>query len=378
MSSDGGFIDLRLNRQEGMNQESFWPSFTDIMTVIVMIFMVSFVVLLMRNIELVNQLRATMEAERMAQELARTTGEQKEGLALKLIATENELSMLRIRLMQMDEQSKRQISTIGTQTEDIATLQAAKEALTLRQDQLLSENYTLGQRLKRASTTINSQQQNLETLQQNLDSTQQQLAGSQQQLINSRQQLSNSQQQLENSQQQLAAVQVDLASLEQEHDSVQQQLTSLQATYGLQSLELLELKTTERRYGRQINTLQGEFDELKLKYNKLIRPARSPEGHYLVEVRYTKSGGRLIIEYQTADKPGYSTVSQANLENQLDKLLKIRKEGLYIKLIFPEKSGLSFNEAWGFTSRLQGKYDYYSQEGGDDPVPVAVPAIRGE
>ena len=372
MSSDDGFIDLRLNRQEGMNQESFWPSFTDIMTVIVMIFMVSFVVLLMRNIELVNQLRATMEAERTAQELARTTGEQKESLALKLIATENELSMLRIRLMQMDEQSKSQISTIGTQTEDIARLQATKEALTLRQDQLVAENYTLGQRLKRASTTINSQQQNLETLQQNLDSTQQQLAGSQQQLINSRQQLSNSQQQLENSQQQLAAVQVDLASLEQEHESVQQQLTSLQATYGLQSLELLEIKTTERRFGRQINTLQGEYDELKLKYNKLIRPARSPEGHYLVEVRYTKSGGRLIIEYQTADKPGYSTVSQATLENQLDKLLKIRKEGLYIKLIFPENSGLSFNEAWEFTSRLHGKYDYYSQEGADDLVPVDI------
>lgn len=372
MSPDGGFTDLRLNRQEGMNQESFWPSFTDIMTVIVMIFMVSFVVLLMRNIELVNQLRATMEAERTAQELARTTGEQKENLALKLIATENELSMLRIRLMQMDEQSKSQISTIGTQTEDIATLEATKKALTLRQNQLVAENYTLGQRLKRASTTINSQQQNLETLQQNLDSTQQQLAGSQQQLINSQQQLSNAQQQVENSQQQLAAVQVDLASLEQEHESVQQQLTSLQATYGLQSLELLELKTTERRFGRQINTLQGEFDDLKLKYNKLIRPARSPEGHYLVEVRYTKSAGRLVIEYQTEDKPGYSAVSQTVLENQLDKLMKIRKEGLYIKLIFPEKSGLSFNEAWQFTSRLQGKYDYYSQEGADDLVPVDI------
>ncbi len=208
----------------------------------------------------------------------------------------------------------------------------------------VAENYTLGQRLKGVATTINSQQQNLETLQQNLDSTQQQLA----------------------------AVQVNLASLEQEHESVQQQLTNLQATYGLQSLELLELKTTERRFGRQINTLQGEFDELKLKYTKLIRPARSLEGHYLVEVRYTKSVGRLIIEYQTTDKPGYSTVSQAVMENQLDKLLEFRKEGLYIKLIFPKKSGLSFNEAWQFTSRLQGKYDYYSQEGADDLVPVDI------
>ena len=68
MRADDAFIDLRLNVQEGHNQESFWPSFTDIMTVVVMIFMIAMVVLLLRNIDLVNQLRATMSAEREAME----------------------------------------------------------------------------------------------------------------------------------------------------------------------------------------------------------------------------------------------------------------------------------------------------------------------
>ncbi len=49
MNPDEGFVDLRLNRQEGQNQDSFWPSFTDIMTVIVMIFLIAMVILLLRT-----------------------------------------------------------------------------------------------------------------------------------------------------------------------------------------------------------------------------------------------------------------------------------------------------------------------------------------
>jgi hypothetical protein len=81
MNPDQGFVDLRLNRQEGQTEESFWPSFTDIMTVIVMIFLLAMVVLLIRNMELVDQLRATMEAEREAAALAQATGTEPPGAA---------------------------------------------------------------------------------------------------------------------------------------------------------------------------------------------------------------------------------------------------------------------------------------------------------
>jgi hypothetical protein len=33
-----------------------------------------------------------------------------------------------------------------------------------------------------------------------------------------------------------------------------------------------------------------------------------------------------------------------------------------VKVIFPENSGLSYNEAWEFTSHLHGNYDYYFKE----------------
>ena len=49
MRPDQGFVDLRLNQGDAPAEESFWPSFTDIMTVVLMIFMIAMVVLLVRN-----------------------------------------------------------------------------------------------------------------------------------------------------------------------------------------------------------------------------------------------------------------------------------------------------------------------------------------
>jgi chromosome segregation ATPase len=360
MSPDEGFIDLRLNRQEGQNQESFWPSFTDIMTVIVMIFMIAMVVLLLRNIELVNQLRATMEAERAAMELAKTTGEEKESLALKLFAAENDLSMMRIRLMRMEEQRKSDESTIGTQSDEITQLKTAVEHFTLRKDQLEAENYTLSENLKRAKTTINAQNQSIATLKENLESTEQRLASTQNQLAAT--------------QQELAAAQTDLSHLESDFVSLSQQLENLEQRYKEQASDLQASRLSERRSGRQLNTLQIDYDELKIKYDKLVRPARSPEGRYLVDVRYTRRDGRTLIEFQTEAEPGYREISQLELEERLERLKRSQEQGLYIKVIFPENSGLTFNEAWTFTSRLHSRYDYYYQGQGPELIPIPEPA----
>ena len=35
---------------------------------------------------------------------------------------------------------------------------------------------------------------------------------------------------------------------------------------------------------------------------------------------------------------------------------------LYIRVIFPEQSGLSYTEAWSLTQDLLSKYDYYHRE----------------
>ncbi|MES9936145.1 MAG: hypothetical protein ABW153_06850 [Sedimenticola sp.] len=351
MLPNSSFTDLRLNRQDGQNQESFWPSFTDIMTVIVMIFMIAMVILLLRNIELVNQLRATMAAERSAMELARTTGEEKESLALKLIDTENKLSMLQIKMMRLEEMSQQQDVTIGNQDVEISRLIAEKEDLTLHRDQLAAENYTLGQKLKRSQTQINTLQQNYNTIQQNYNITQQQLT---------------------ESQQLLAETQTALTGMKAQVEAIQQQLASLQDRYTTQSEELQQEKTTGRQTILELSSLRGEYRELKIKYDRLVRPARSPEGRYLVEVRYSKVDGQFLIDAKTQDEAGFSRISQQVLEQKLSQLKAVQSDGLYIKVIFPENSGLSFNEAWSFTNNLHNSFDYYYQD--DAPGMIPLPA----
>jgi chromosome segregation ATPase len=342
MNPQEGFVDLRLNRPSGESSESFWPSFTDIMTVILMIFMIAMVVLLLRNMELVNQLRATMEAERTAQELARATGEEKESLAIKLQRIENEMTLLRMQLMRKETLAREQQETIGDQSERIARLLAEKERLTLRRDQLEAESFTLSQRLTSATTTI-------EDLRQTLETARQDLAGYQQAL---------------------AAMRAELDDMKAEYASTRQQLSGLQERHQAQTTQLQAARTSEQRAGNQLATLKSEYNELMVRYNKLVKPARTAEGHFVVEVRYSKQQGRMGIELKTQDDDAFSRVDEKTLHRRLAALKASSENGLYVKVIFPKESGLTFNEAWAITSDLHSRYDYYFQDEGPEPIPL--------
>ena len=58
----------------------------------------------------------------------------------------------------------------------------------------------------------------------------------------------------------------------------------------------------------------------------------------------------------------YSRLSLAEVEKRLDKLKQEHGEDLYVKIIIPKDSGLSYSEAWQFMRNLLVKYDYYYQE----------------
>ena len=346
MRADDAFIDLRLNVQEGHNQESFWPSFTDIMTVVVMIFMIAMVVLLLRNIDLVNQLRATMSAEREAMELARSTGEEKENISLRLMAAENELAIRRMQQRELDEANREQKRLIINQTDLIASLQLEIDTLTRAKAQLTTESDSLSQRLERANVRIQSLQQDQQSLLQDLTSTRQQL---------------------ESSKRQLAGMEHDVASLQALQESTRSEYDALQRSLSERTAELQQAKDAMRSSGFRLNSLQGEYDKLKVEYDKLFRPARSPEGRYQVIVRYSKVDGAPRIEFTTDVASGYETISRAELEQRLTRLKTEKTNGLYVKVVFPENSGLAYNEAWKFTSELHARYDYYSQPDAPDP-----------
>jgi len=335
MSTENGFINLRLNQEgDSSGHESFWPSFTDIMTVIVMIFLIALVVLLMRNIDLVQQLRNTMEAERMAAELARTTGEEKENLALRLIHTENELSDLRLELMKMQEIREKQLAVIKDNMRQISDLSGQRDRLDLEKTQLQQDKSDLEQRAE-----------TLELARAQLDNR-----------------LARNQEKLQLSQEQLELLQQSLTALQNKQNQTQSQLTEVQTAFTEKAQELEQALSRITISDDALALLQGDYDDLKIKYDKLVRPARTAAGKQVVEVRYTKLDGKDLIALKVPGQDKFSPVSRKQLLGRLDDLKKKYPKKLYIKVIFPENSGLSYNEAWEFTSSLHKKYDYYFQD----------------
>ncbi len=327
MNQHGSFIDLRLNQQSGQGNDSFWPSFTDVMTVIMMIFLISMVVVLLRNMELVKEVRATVEAERQAMELARTTGEEKENIASQLETALEQLHQTEIRnnelqmeVLRLQEQNQIRGDALKDRSEQITRLTAERDQL----EQQLLASKTAQQQLKdEAKAAIAAR---------NL----------------SQQELQNKQSAIEQLQQQLAAASSNTASLEQALASEREQ-----AEAARQQQQQIEDKYL---------VLADEFDNLKVRYDKLVRPARSAKGRHLVEVRYFKKKGNYFVEWRDNGTGEFTGISRKKLDATLSMLMKKHKNGLYIKVILPKNNGLTYSEAWRFTNHLHKAYDYYYQD----------------
>ncbi|MCK5396554.1 MAG: hypothetical protein KAJ32_11195, partial [Gammaproteobacteria bacterium] len=96
------FVDLR---NKHLSSESFWPSFTDIMMVVVIIFLLTSMLLMVKNWELLDQLRNSMAAEEKAEKIIDHTTQENATLEEQLAHAQNEISMLRMQMMQASEQT---------------------------------------------------------------------------------------------------------------------------------------------------------------------------------------------------------------------------------------------------------------------------------
>ncbi len=101
---------------------------------------------------------------------------------------------------------------------------------------------------------------------------------------------------------------------------------------------------------------------LEDKYQRLIRPARSPLGKEVVTVQYSRQDGQYRILYKDPQSDAFEPVGREELQTRLDRLKGRWQDKLYIKIVIPEQSGLSYNEAWNFTRDILSRYDYYYQE----------------
>jgi DNA repair exonuclease SbcCD ATPase subunit len=304
-----GFVDLRLNRRR-TEDEGFWPSFTDIMTVVVMIFLMGMVVVMLQNIEVTNNMKSALLEKQKATELAESTSQEKSIVTHRLSDAEEELARLRMMIILANDQKKTvkgQLSTAQKELQSLSglysALQETHEAVKLEKD--------------------------------NVD------------------------QQLEDKSQILARIEAQLDELIQQQTVLTSELTSSKEAQKLSENKLAAITLQATSADQELASIRGEYSDLQVKYNKLIKPARTSKGRHVVEVFYTKSGDRDVYKIKDSGQASPTVVSNIQLHSRLAKLKKQHEKNLYIRLIFPEDSKLSYNEAWKFSKEVLGKYDYY-------------------
>ena len=259
------------------DSENFWPSFADIMMLIVMIFLMVMVVLMFRNWDLLTKLKESVLAEQKSMQVIEKQESENQNLAGQLENALSEIAMLRMQLLQMQDEQ-------ASISEQLETVEEEKKKTEIE----------LGQ------------------------------------------------------------IQLKLSNKEQEFNAVSQNLLIL-------GQQLLESKSQVEALQQQQIVKDAEYTDLKRKYDKLIRPARTPKGKLVIEIVYTKVGDQVNIAIKTPDTPR-KDVSRIELNQILGDLKQEHPDRLYLKIIFPKGELISHEEAWNFTSRLLQKYDYYYQK----------------
>jgi len=303
------FPDLRIHRA-GLREESFWPSFTDIMMVIVMIFLMAMLGLLLRNMDLVSKLQlALTEAQHASQQVERASSTNQD-LSSRLAQSEHDLEMMRAQLMDVSGQRKQ-----------------------------------LDQQLLLAKALETSWQQKAVTVQHAYQQLQSDKKLQNEMVVRLHQQLQQS-----------------ASSAENEANRSAQQLQQVQQQLQRQGIDMARMKTSLVEQGVEVQQVRDDYSELSAQYRRLIRPARSSLGRVVVTVRYLRRDQQLKIAIQPPDKEKFIDVDGVQLHQMLSQLKTKLNHKLYVRILFPKDSGLSYNEAWRITESLLRLYDYYYQK----------------
>ncbi len=290
------FVDLRRGH---LSSESFWPSFTDIMMVVVMIFLLTSMILMVKNWELLDQLRSSMAAEEQAEKIIHDTSQENATLEEQLAQAQNEISMLRMQLLQASEQANQLNVELDDKDRQIVIM--------------LSENAKLKNFVDKNENQITSLSSQLSSMQDKL-----------------------------------ALLNIDIEQKQNKLNEERQKIIII---------------TQERdNQARRLSSLEDDFGSLQVKYDKLIKPSRTAKGKYVVSVNYQRVKGKERIRFKDSGEDNYTVVSNKQLHKKLADLKKKYQKKLYIKIIIPKESGLTYNEAWTFMNETLNKYDYYYQE----------------
>lgn len=431
-----GFPDYHDFPDRDKGEESFWPSFTDIMMVITMVFLLVTVMVITNNWKLVTDLQESMQAQRLAAEQALDKEAKNHTLEDRMNLLENRLKSSRevvaekqieneslqaeverilnkitkietelaaslklleskqVLIGQRDQQIEnlkadrdKQLATLENRAQALVNLQGIQEtsqsqvlrlqsALKDKQEELdaskqandekikslelamarsdleLKKSLEAAERLAMLEAALKASEENL--AQSKIDSDER-ISALQDQLVTAETSLLNTQETQQLSEEQLTSMREEFAVLQAAKQAESERLAELQS-------ELARFQALRSEDVAKLESLQGEFDSLDTKYKKLVRPARSSEGKHVVSVWFSKQSGREVYRIRDAQDDEFKTISRGAMASTLAGLKDKHGKSLYVRIIIPENSGLSYSDAWRFTTEMQRAYDYYYQD----------------
>lgn len=331
---DNHFATIGHSRHNIAGENSFWPSFTDIMMVITMIFLMATSLLVVRNWQLVAELQESIAAEQIAEQAIESTSLENATLEERLANAEQSNSILRLRILKKDE--------------ELSSAQASNRISQANIAGLVLQNRNLKKSLEESDARLAVA--NLE-----IDAATAQFSELSNQISELNRQLAVQKQDSDESQSALGRARTEIATLTASNESQQQSIETLNREKSLLDQEIVD-------YNQQLLGLKGDYETVKSKYEELIKPARTAQGKHIAEVYYIKQHDGKIIRYRQPGDDGFSQISLDEVERRLTKLKQKFGEDLYVKIIIPEDSGLTYTEAWDFMRNLLVKFDYYYQE----------------
>jgi len=320
---------------EVLTEDSFWPSFTDILTVIVMIFLMAMLVLLLRNMDLIARLQDTITQKEYIFAQSEQI-KQRNNLLL------HELQQSETRRIHLQEQQQAMTARLEQETllqiQQKIKLQQQQRQLTELQQKIAAQRTILATK----TVTIEAQETNMQRIEARYD-----MARSS--LMTVTAEAAGLRTELDTAQFHANALQHDLDSLRQRDAKV------LKDTLNSLQVARIELNT----HAQKLRQLKDEYSNLHARYVQLLRPARSPKNKHVVEVLYNSEGVRRIYGLREDHTSAWKKMPRNALEQQLASLKQQYGAKLYVRIMIPDDSDISFNEAWDFTHQMLKRYDYY-------------------
>ena len=279
---------------EEQNEQNIWPSFTDVMMVVLMIFILTMVVTITHNTNLFKQLLSTktevLEKEKYLKELQKVKRE----LNAKINELETQLSSAQMKILMLSDENKKLKENLEGKIVLIGDLSNKLKQLSEQLNQISGEKESLKKILEEKEKLISEKET----------------------LI------------------------IDLRTEKEKLKDKLQQLEGLKAE------------------------LQQKYSELQEKYLKLVGPARSPLGKVIFRVKYyrPKPKSKPVYLMMKVNDNKFKRVTYKKLLYELEKAKNKYRKKLYVQIIIPSNSNLTYDEAYKFTNFILHKYDYYYQK----------------